>query len=327
MHTTSTAPWRHAHTFGQERPRTGERRTLIVFGLTLATMAVEEAAGIAFGSVALLADGLHMGSHATALGIAVFAYVYARRRAADPRFAFGTGKVNALGGFVGAILLIAFALTMAWEGFARLIEPVPIAFDWAIAVAVAGLAVNGISVLILGVGHEDHEHSHSRNGGHDDGHHHNHGGHHDLNLRSAYLHVLADALTSVLAIIALLSGKFLGLGWMDPLMGLVGAALVIRWSWQLMRETSRHLLDHQAPAAVRQPIREAIERDADNRIFDLHVWAIAPGRYAAIIGLVTRTPRPPEHYRALLPGSLGLAHVTVEVTPCSGGPVGARLAA
>ena len=331
MHTTSTAPWRHAHTFGQDRRRAGETRTLIVFGLTLVTMVVEVAAGIAFGSVALLADGLHMGSHATALGIAVFAYVFARRRAADPRFAFGTGKVNALGGFAGAILLVIFAFVMAWEGFARLIEPVEIAFDWAIAVAIVGLVVNGVSILILGVREHDHghhaEHGHSHAGHAERDHHHHHHGeteHHDLNLRSAYLHVLADALTSVLAIVALLSGKYLGMVWMDPLMGLVGAVLVIRWSWQLMRDTSGKLLDRQAPEAVREPIRRAIEADADNRVFDLHVWSVAPGAWAAIIGVVTAQPRPPGHYRALLPHGLGLAHVTVEVTPCSEGP---RLAA
>ncbi|HEX2255901.1 MAG TPA: CDF family Co(II)/Ni(II) efflux transporter DmeF [Afifellaceae bacterium] len=328
MHTHSTAPWRHSHTFDQERRRAGETRTLIVFALTLATMVVEVAAGIAFGSVALLADGLHMGSHATALGIAVFAYVYARRRAADPRYAFGTGKVNALGGFAGAILLTVFALTMAWEGVARLVDPVEIAFDWAIAVEIAGLAVNGVSALILGAGHDDHHHGHSHSHARDDDHdHHHHRGHQDLNLRSAYLHVLADAMTSVLAIAALLSGKYLGMAWMDPLMGLLGAALVIRWSWQLMRETSGKLLDRQAPSSVREPIREAVEADADNRIFDLHVWSVAPGAWAAIIGVVTATPRPPDHYRDLLPSNLHLAHVTIEVTPCSETPIGERLAA
>ena len=196
MHTHSTAAWRHTHTFGQDRPREGERRTLLVLALTAATMAVEIAAGLGFGSIALLADGLHMGSHATALGIAAFAYVYARRHAADPRFAFGTGKVNALGGYTGAALLAAFALAMAWESVARLLAPVEIAFGWAIAVAVVGLAVNAASVLLLGVhdhGHDHHEHHDHDHDNADDGHHHHYHGH-DLNLRSAYLHVLADAL-------------------------------------------------------------------------------------------------------------------------------------
>jgi cation diffusion facilitator family transporter len=303
--------------------------------LTAVTMVVEVAAGLAFGSVALLADGLHMGSHAAALGITAFAYAYARRHAADPRFAFGTGKVNALAGYTGAVLLAAFALAMVWESVTRLLDPVPIAFGWAIAVAVIGLAVNAGSVLILGVHDHGHDHGHHghRHGDHDDhdrehhdhGHHgdeHDHGhdhhqGHgHDLNLRAAYLHVLADALTSVLAIAALLAGLYLGAWWMDPLMGLLGAALVTRWSWGLLRDTSRILLDHQAPEEVLRAVREAVEGVADNRLYDLHVWAVAPGAYSAALGVVTHTPRPPEHYKALIPAGLGIAHVTVEVQEC-----------
>ncbi|MCO6415826.1 CDF family Co(II)/Ni(II) efflux transporter DmeF [Siccirubricoccus sp. KC 17139] len=320
--------WRHGHTFGQDRPREGERRTLLVLLLTAVTMVVEIGAGLAFGSVALLADGLHMGSHAAALGISAFAYAYARRHAASPRFAFGTGKVNALAGYTGAVLLAAFALAMVWESVARLLDPVPIAFGWAIAVAVVGLAVNAVSVLLLGV--HDHGHDHGRHHGHGDHDEHDHGhGHgrhdhdhdhhahgHDLNLRSAYLHVLADALTSVLAIAALLAGLFLGAWWMDPLMGFLGAALVTRWSWGLLRDTSRILLDHQAPEPVLRGVREAIERVADNRLYDLHVWSVAPGVHAAAIGVVTHTPRPPEHYKALIPAEFGVAHVTVEVQEC-----------
>ncbi len=296
MHTHSTAAWRHPHTFGQDRPRDAERRTLLVLALTVATMALEVTAGLAFGSVALLADGLHMGSHATALGINAFAYIYARRHAADPRFTFGTGKVNALGGYTGAVLLAAFALAMVWESVTRLLAPVEIAFGWAIAVAAVGLAVNAVSVLLLGV----HDHGHSHDGHHhheydDDGddhdHHHRHHGHGDLNLRSAYLHVLADALTSVLAIAALLAGKFLGAWWMDPLMGLLGAALVTRWSWGLLRDTGRLLLDHQAPRPIQRAVREAIEDVADNRLYDLHIWSVAPGAYAAVLGVVTHAPR------------------------------------
>ncbi|NOG73619.1 CDF family Co(II)/Ni(II) efflux transporter DmeF [Roseicella sp. DB1501] len=334
MHQHTMDTWRHGHTFGQDRPRAGERRTLLVLLLTAVTMVVEIGAGLAFGSVALLADGLHMGSHAAALGISAFAYAYARRRAADPRFAFGTGKVNALAGYTGAVLLAAFALAMVWESITRLVNPVPITFGWAIAVAVVGLAVNAASVLILGIhdhghhhhGHEAHDHGHHH--GHDDhehGHHdhdHEHHGHgHDLNLRAAYLHVMADALTSVLAIAALLAGLFLGAWWMDPLMGLVGAALVTHWSWGLLRDTSRILLDHQAPEPVLRAVREAIEGVADNRLYDLHVWSVAPGVYAAALGVVTHTPRPPEHYKALIPEGLGVAHVTVEVQECREAPV------
>lgn len=336
MHKHSTATWQHGHSFGQDRPRAGERRTLIVLLLTAATMVVEIMAGLAFGSVALLADGLHMGSHAAALGISAIAYGYARRHAADPRFAFGTGKVNALAGYTGAVLLAAFALAMIWESVHRLLAPVPIDFGWAIAVAAAGLAVNLASVLILGVhdhGHDhdhahDHQHAHHHDhadhdhGGADHDHHHDHDHPrgHDLNLRSAYLHVLADALTSVLAIAALLAGLFLGAWWMDPLMGLLGAALVTRWSWGLLRDSSRILLDHQAPEPILRAVREAIEGVADNRLYDLHVWSVAPGSYAAAIGVVTHAPRSPEHYKALIPPALGLAHVTVEVQLCQDAP-------
>jgi cation diffusion facilitator family transporter len=331
MHEHSTAPWQHGHTFGQDQPRAGERRTLLVLLLTAVTMAIEIAAGLAFGSVALLADGLHMGSHAAALGISAFAYAYARRHAANPRFAFGTGKVNALAGYTGAVLLAAFALAMAWESVARLLDPVPIAFGWAIAVAVLGLSVNAASVLILGFHDHDHHHGHEDHGHHEHGHEHeahdveHHHGHknrhaYDLNLRSAYLHVLADALTSVLAIAALLAGMFLGAWWMDPLMGLLGAALVTRWSWGLLRDTSGILLDRQAPEPVLRAVREAIEGVADNRLYDLHVWSVAPGVYAAALGVVTHTPRPPEHYRALIPAGLGVAHITIEVQQCQDAP-------
>ena len=328
MHKHSMATWQHAHSFGQERPRAGERRTLIVLLLTAVTMAIEIAAGLAYGSVALLADGLHMGSHAAALGISAIAYAYARHHAADPRFAFGTGKVNALAGYTGAVLLVAFAFAMIWESVHRLLAPAPIDFGWAIAVAVAGLVVNLVSVLVLGVhdhGH-DHGHAHGHHHGHDDHHDHDHArGHahadgHDLNLRSAYLHVLADAATSVLAIAALLAGLFLGAWWMDPLMGLLGAALVTRWSWGLLRDSSRILLDHQAPEPILQAVRDAIEGVADNRLYDLHVWSVAPGTYAAAIGVVTHAPRAPEHYRALIPAGLGIAHVTVEVQLCQDAP-------
>lgn len=324
MHQHSMAAWRHSHTFGQERPRAGERRTLLVLLLTAVTMVAEIVAGLAFNSVALLADGLHMGSHAAALGISVYAYSYARRHAANPRFAFGTGKVNALAGYTGAILLGIFALAMAWESIARLLDPVPIAFEWAIMVALVGLAVNAVSVLILGAHHHDHSPGHeARHGsgahshapahhGHEHGHEHGH----DLNLRSAYLHVLADALTSVLAVAALLAGLYLGAWWMDPLMGLLGAGLVTRWSLGLLRDTSGILLDHQAPEEVLQAVREAVEEADGNRLYDLHVWCVAPGVYAAALGIVTHAPRPPEHYRSLIPPELGIAHATVEVQQC-----------
>ena len=334
MHTLNPDDWEHDHTFGQGRVSQGERRTLIVALLTAVFMVVEVAAGIGYGSMALLADGLHMGSHALALGIAVVAYVYARRRAGDARFSFGTGKVNALGGFTGALLLAVFAVLMAWESIDRFLHPVAIVFDQAIAVAVVGLLVNGVSVLLLGVhshdhddpghgGHGGHGHGGHGHGGH--GHEHGHGGHEhghghgqDHNLRAAYLHVLADALTSFTAIFALLGGKYFGWAWLDPAMGVVGSLLVARWSWGLLRQTSRVLLDYQAPEAVQQQVRSAIEADGDDRVVDLHVWSIGPGAWASALTVVTHDPLPPPAYKAKLPEGAGLAHVTVEVHRCPG---------
>ncbi len=297
----------HDHVFGQDQRRPGESRTLIVIALTAITMVVEIVSGWLFGSMALLADGLHMGSHAVALSIAAVAYIYARKRAGDPRFSFGTGKVNALGGFTGAILLAGFALLMAGESIRRFIEPVPIAFNSAILVAIVGLVVNGLSVFILGGHGHSHCHDHHLEHGHDHEHH-----HHDHNLRSAYLHVLADALTSVLAIAALLAGKYLGWNWMDPAMGIVGALLVARWSWGLIRQTSTVLLDRQDDEAAKK-LRETFEVDGTARIIDLHVWSIGPGLRAAEIVLVSSETRTPDEFKARLPGSLGLAHVIVEV--------------
>jgi len=297
----------HDHTFGQDVTRSGERRTLIVIAITAAMMVVEIAAGILFGSMALLADGLHMASHAAALTVTAVAYVYARQHARDTRYSYGTGKINALGGFTSAILLAVFALFMVWESTQRFIHPVTIRFDQAILVAVVGLVVNGASALILGLRHE-----HAHGGGHTHDHDHAHE-HADHNLRAAYLHVLADALTSVLAIFALLAGKHLGLAWMDPVMGVVGAVLVARWSRGLLRDTGRVLLDRQAPEDVLERVRRAIEDGGTDRVVDLHVWSIAPGLLASTITIVADEPRPPESYKAMLPADLHLVHTIVEV--------------
>ena len=294
--------WQHAHSFGQEHRRPGESRTLIVIAITAAMMVVEIAAGIVYGSMALLADGLHMASHAAALGITAMAYVYARRHAHDTRYSFGTGKVNALGGFTGAVLLGVFALMMGWQSVARLINPVDIAFNQAIFVAVLGLIVNGASIFILGVKDHDHGHGH--------GHHHEN---HDHALRSAYFHVMADALTSLLAIFALLAAKYFGLVWMDPMMGIVGTILVSRWSFGLLRDTSKILLDRQGHDELCNTIRKSIEKYEDDEITDLHVWSVGPNIHAAIVSLATKHPRPPDHYKALLPDNLGLVHVNIEV--------------
>jgi cation diffusion facilitator family transporter len=225
--------WRsHSHAFGQDRKRPGETRTFIVIVITATMMVVEIGAGLIYGSMALLADGLHMASHAVALSINALAYVYARRHAHDDRFSFGTGKVNTLGGFTGAVLLAGFAIVMVVESVERLVAPVAIAFNQAIFVAVLGLIVNGVSVLILGHRHHP-EQAHDLETDHDEHvhyHDHDHHQHHDHNLISAYLHVLADALTSLLAIFALLAAKYFDWIWADPLMGIVGAILVARWS-------------------------------------------------------------------------------------------------
>ena len=290
----------NSHSFGQEHKQPGESRTLIVIAVTAVMMGVEISTGIIFGSMALLADGLHMASHAAALSITALAYVYARRHAHDTRFSFGTGKVNALGGFTGAVLLAVFALMMAGESMARLVNPVEIAFNQAIFVAVIGLVVNVLSMLILGSHNKSHDHGHSR---------------HDHNLRSAYLHVLADALTSFLAIFALLAAKYFGLVWMDPFMGLVGAVLVSRWSVGLLRSTGRILLDHQAPENILHKLTHTIETLPDTRVDDLHVWAIGPGMYAAIVSVAARNPESPAYYKQVLTCELNLVHVSIEVIP------------
>ena len=325
MHTESIERWVHDHTFGHDRRKSAERRTLVVSVVTVLTMIVEIGAGLAFGSMALLADGLHMGSHASALAISVFAYRYTRTHAADARFNFGTGKVNSLAGFTSATMLAMFALVMVWESVGRFLSPVAIRFDQAILVAVLGLIVNGVCLAILG-GHgvfngkrrrgqeEDAEPVHQHADRHDR---HDHHDHHDHNFRSAYLHVLADALTSVLAIFALLFGKYLGQQWLDPFMGLVGATLVVRWSWGMTRSSARVLLDRQAPDDVLGAIRKAIESEEDNRVSDLHVWSVGPGIYAAEIAIVSSRPLDPDDYYKLLPEELGLVHVTVETHRCA----------
>lgn len=294
----------HNHTFGQDKKRPGEQRTFIVIGITAAMMVIEITAGVLYGSMALLADGLHMASHTAALSINAFAYVYARKNANNPNFSFGTGKVNALGGFSGAILLAVFALLMVWESGNRLLEPIEISFNQAIIVAVIGLVVNAVSALILGVKEEDHQH-----GGH------KHAHKSDQNLKSAYLHVITDALTSVLAIVALLTAKYFGYIWMDPLMGIVGAVLITRWSIGLLRSTSDILLDKQAPKEIQDKIIQIIENDGESLVADLHVWSIGPAIYSALISIVSNSTTTPAEYKARIPKELGLNHVSIEVLP------------
>jgi cation diffusion facilitator family transporter len=306
----------HEHVFlGNDHDR-NTRRTWIVIGLTATMMVIEIAAGTIFGSMALVADGWHMSTHAAALLIAALAYGYARRHARNPRFTFGTGKVGDLAAFASAVVLALVALLIGWESIVRLYSPVAINFTQAIVVAVIGLAVNLVSAWILGAGHHHghQEHHHDHGHGHDHGHHHHpHHGHTDNNLRAAYLHVLADALTSVLAIAALLAGSVFGWNWLDPVIGIVGALVIARWSWGLIRDAGRVLVDYN-PASEGLPgeIRTAVESDTD-RITDLHVWQVGPGRHAAIVAIASPQPQPVHAYKARMAGIHELVHVTVEV--------------
>ena len=313
MHTQTLQHWQHEHDYLRVHHE-GESRTQIVFWLTAVMMLAEIIAGTIFNSVALLADGWHMGTHAAAFAIALFAYRYARQHARSARFSFGTGKVSVLGGFTSAVVLAVVAVLMAIEAMGRLITPQAIQFNEAITVAVIGLGVNLVSAWLLGDHdhhHEHHDHEHHHHDHHDHEHH-----HHDHNLRAAYLHVIADALTSVLAIVALLAGKYWGWNWLDPLMGLVGAVLITRWAYGLVHETSTILLDEALDENATQAIRRVLENDADNRVADLHTWKVGAQDYALVVSLVTHTPRPPQYYRQLLAGFPQLSHITVETIPC-----------
>ncbi|WP_461482499.1 CDF family Co(II)/Ni(II) efflux transporter DmeF [Porticoccus sp.] len=296
---TKLDDWQHDHNFYAANEH-GERRTRYVLLLTAITMVAEIAAGTVFGSMALLADGWHMGTHVAAFLIAIFAYRYARKHANNPDYSFGTGKVGVLGGFASAVALAAVALMMLIESVQRLLVPQEIQFNAAIGVAVLGLLINLLSALLL----QDH-HSH----------HHEHEHHHrrDHNLYAAYMHVLADALTSVLAITALLCGKYLNWQWLDPMMGIVGAVIISRWALGLIRQFSPILLDCGMNEDDRDKIRRLIERDGGNQVTDLHTWKLSEHHFAAMITIVSRHPLPSEHYKALLSGFQQLAHLTIEV--------------
>lgn len=272
----------HSHVFLGANHAENTRRTVWVVALTAVMMVGEIIAGVLTGSMALLADGFHMATHAGALGVAALAYVYARRHAEDPRFSFGTGKIGDLAGFASALVLGLVALGIAVESLGRLLAPVDVAFGDAIIVAVIGLGVNLVSALLLAGGHHHHDHHHHDH--HHEDHHHEHGAAHDEdnNLRSAYFHVLADALTSILAIIALVAGRYLGWVWCDPLMGIVGGVVIGRWSWTLMRDTAAVLLD-SSDDHVAQEIRTAVEGPGDATLLDLHVWRVGPQARAAIV--------------------------------------------
>lgn len=311
MHHDHQHPSVHEHDFLGASHDAHARRTRWVVALTAVMMVIEIVAGWWTGSMALLADGIHMATHAGALGVAAFAYWFAKRHSGNPRFTFGTGKIGDLAGFASAMVLALFAGGIAIESFQRLLQPANIAYAEAIWIAVLGLAVNLASARLLGADHH-HDHGHSRHPHHDHGH-----AHADNNLRSAYLHVLADALTSVMAIVALLAGRYLGWAWMDAAMGLVGAAVIARWSWSLMRDTAAVLVDAEAGPDRYDEVREAIE-DGDSTITDLHIWRVGPGRFAVIVSLVADDPQQPEDYASRLAVHEEYAHVTIEVHRCEG---------
>ncbi|NJK78562.1 MAG: CDF family Co(II)/Ni(II) efflux transporter DmeF [Chloroflexaceae bacterium] len=315
MHSYTLKQWQHSHHFTQT-DRQSEQRTRIVIGLTLTMMIVEIIGGVLFGSMALLADGWHMATHVAALSITAIAYWYARRHADNSRYSFGTGKVGVLGGFASAVALAIVALVMALESIQRFFMEATIQFPEAIAVAIVGLLVNLVSALLLRDDHH-HQHGHAHDHDHD---HDDHTHHRDHNLRAAYLHVLADALTSLLAIIALVAGMFLGWVWLDAAMGIVGALVITRWSWGLLRDTSSILLDSAVSPSTVDTVRTIIEADADNRVADLHIWQVGPHHLAVIITVVTHYPQPPEHYKKLLHAVPDLAHISVEVQPCTSEP-------
>jgi cation diffusion facilitator family transporter len=312
MHFHSLDRWTHDHVFLGARHARNERRTWFVVALTAVMMVGEIVAGIVFGSMALLADGWHMATHAAALGIAALAYLFARRQARNSHFTFCTGKFGDLAAFASAVILAIVAIQIAFESVARLVNPVTIAYREAIAVAVLGLVVNLVSAFLLREEHDDHHHGHSHAHGHDhgDAHHHR-----DNNLRAAYVHVVADAATSVLAIAALLTAAYLQWTWADPVVGIVGAAIIASWAVGLLRSSGSVLLDVNNAGKMEGLIRQRLETRGD-RVTDLHIWQIGPGHRAAVISLVSDDPLPPSEYKRRLSGMHGLSHVTVEVEIC-----------
>ncbi|HEY2137563.1 MAG TPA: CDF family Co(II)/Ni(II) efflux transporter DmeF [Xanthobacteraceae bacterium] len=328
----------HGHVFLGAGHSRNERRTWAVIVLCSIMMVAEIVGGLLFGSIALVADGLHMSTHAAALLLAALAYSYARRHADDERFSFGTGKLGDLAGFASAIVLAMVAILIGYEAVTRFISPVPIQYGEAIAIATLGLCVNVASVFLLGVNdhHHDHGHSHASAHRHDhddddhdhdhhDGHHHgrpNDRTHRDNNLRAAVVHVMADAAVSVLVIVGLVLARYLGWVWMDPLAGLIGAIVIASWSYGLVRDTGCILLDMTHDRDMAENIRMAIERDGD-LLCDLHLWRLGPGHVGAIVSITTTAPRPPAFYRARLAPFRSLSHVTIEVHPREWQQIGA----
>jgi len=296
--------YRHTHDYAPDRGA-AERNTRRVIALTAAMMVVEILAGWRFHSMALLADGWHMGTHVAAFLITATAYTMARRLKQDQSFSFGTGKIDVLGGYTSAIILGIVAVLMAGESVIRFFRPLPIHYNESIAIGLVGLCVNIASALLL---------KHDHGPGHSHSHDHQHGkGGEDLNLKAAYFHVIADAVTSILAISALVTGKYLGWIWMDPAMGIVGSGVVGQWAWALVRDTSVILLDRTPETDLNEEIRKAVEKDEGTAVADLHVWQVGVGQFSAIVSIVAREPRTPEYYHKLFGEHEELRHVTVEI--------------
>lgn len=322
MHSHDLSPWQHGHDFGADRAG-AERRTRWVIAITLAMMVAEIAAGWGWQSMALLADGWHMGTHAAAIGVAALSYALARRWAGDARFSLGPWKVEVLGAYTSAVLLGVVAIGIALESGLRLWEPRAIAYDESLLVAVLGLVVNGVCAKLLhgggpghDHGHHHHHHDEHAHAHHDHGHAHGHGI--DLNLKAAYMHVVADAATSVLAILALLAGKLAGWAWLDPVIGLLGAAMIAVWAVGLLRRTATILLDREMDDPLAGQIRQRLESDGDARVADLHLWRVGDARFACQATLVADAPLSADAYRERLAGLPTLAHVLIEVNRCRG---------
>jgi cation diffusion facilitator family transporter len=304
--------FRHSHVFLGEAHDRNERKTWAVIAICAAMMVAEIVGGLWFGSVALIADGLHMSTHAGALLVAALAYTYSRRYVNDARLTFGTGKFGDLAAFTSAIALAMIALLIGYESVDRLINPVSIAFNQAIPIAVVGLGVNLLSAFLLRDDHHGHHHHHT----HDHEHAHSNV-HRDHNLRAAFVHVMADAAVSVLVIVGLIAGREFGWVWMDPVMGLVATVVILSWSWTLIRSAGAILLDICPDPSLALMIANRLEQGSD-RVSDLHLWRLGPGHLAAVISLVTHNPHAPERYKKRLSGLKGLSHVTIEVVPCPG---------
>ena len=313
MHNEQIELWQHHHLFNVDK-KAIEKRTLIVVIITFITMIAEILFGWISNSMALLADGWHMGTHTFALGISLIAYIMARKYAKDETFTFGTWKIEILGGYTSAIVLGIVGLIMIYSSVERMINPLNIYYNQALYVAILGLLVNLVCAIILNSGGYAHEHAQHHHG--EDEHSHSKHDHEDLNLKSAYLHVVADAMTSVLAIIALLGGKYFNFVWLDPFIGIVGAGLIIRWSFLLLKDTGGILLEREIDNPIAEEIKTEIESDGDSKICDLHIWKVAQNKYACIVSLVTARNYSIEAYKARLNKIHELTHVTIEVNEC-----------